>query len=57
MINTVKEKTGTIIRVGQNGVVWISGEKVEKAIKAIKMIDEKAHIVGLTDEIIKLLSD
>ena len=57
MINTVKEKTGTIIRVGQNGVVWISGEKVEKAIKAIKMIDEKAHIIGLTDEITKLLSD
>jgi len=57
MINTVKEKTETIIRVGQNGVVWISGENVEKAIKAIKMIDEKAHIVGLTDEIAKLLSE
>jgi exosome complex component RRP4 len=57
MINTVKEKTGTMIRVGQNGVVWIFGENVEKAIKAIKMIDEKAHIIGLTDEITKLLSD
>ncbi len=57
MINTVKEKTGTIIRVGQNGVVWVSGEKIEKAVKAIKMIEEKAHIVGLTDEISKLLSD
>ncbi|MDI6825757.1 MAG: exosome complex RNA-binding protein Rrp4 [Candidatus Aenigmarchaeota archaeon] len=57
MINIVKEKTGTTIRVGQNGVVWISGEKVEKAIKVIKMIDEKAHIIGLTDEISKLLSD
>lgn len=57
MINIIKEKTGTIIRVGQNGVVWISGEKIEKAIKAVKMIDEKAHIIGLTDEITKLLSD
>jgi exosome complex component RRP4 len=57
MINTVKEKTKTIIRVGQNGVVWISGEKVDKAIKAIRMIDEKSHIIGLTDEIAKLLSD
>jgi len=57
MINTIKEKTRTIIRVGQNGVVWISGEKVDKAIKAIKMIDEKSHILGLTDEISKLLSD
>ncbi len=57
MINTIKEKTGTIIRVGQNGVVWISGEKIDKAIKAIKLIEEKSHIVGLTDEITKLLSD
>jgi len=57
MINTIKERTGTMIRVGQNGVVWISGEKVDKAIKAIKMIDEKAHTLGLTDEISKLLSD
>jgi len=57
MINTIKEKTNTIIRVGQNGIVWISGEKIEKAIKAVKMIDEKSHIFGLTDEISKLLSD
>jgi len=57
MINTIKEKTKTIIRVGQNGVVWISGEKVNKAIRAIKLIEEKSHIIGLTDEITKLLSD
>jgi exosome complex component RRP4 len=57
MISTIKEKTKTIIRVGQNGVVWISGEKVDKAIKAIKLIEEKSHIIGLTDEITKLLSD
>jgi len=57
MINTIKEKTKTIIRVGQNGVVWISGEKINKAIKAVKLIEEKSHIVGLTDEITKLLSD
>jgi len=57
MINTIKEKTKTIIRVGQNGVVWISGEKLNKAIKAIKLIEEKSHIIGLTDEITKLLSD
>ncbi len=57
MINTIKEKTKTIIRVGQNGVVWINGEKIEKAIKAIKLIDKKSHVLGLTDEISKLLSD
>lgn len=57
MINTIKEKTKTIIRVGQNGVVWISGEKIDKAIKAVELIEKKSHIVGLTEEITKLLSD
>ena len=57
MINTIKEKTKTVIRVGQNGVVWISGEKIEKAIKAIMMIDKRSHVIGLTEEITKLLSD
>ncbi|KYK35672.1 MAG: hypothetical protein AYK18_02805 [Theionarchaea archaeon DG-70] len=57
MINTIKEKTNTMIRVGQNGVVWVSGEKIHKAVKAIKMIDEKSHIIGLTEEITKLLSE
>lgn len=56
MVNLIKERTNTIIRVGQNGVVWVSGEKVEKAIKSIKMIEEKSHVYGLTDEISKLLS-
>ena len=56
MVNLIKEKTGTVIRVGQNGLVWLDGEKVEKAIKAIKLIDEKSHIYGLTEGISKLLS-
>ncbi len=57
MVNLIKEKTKTIIRVGQNGIVWVSGENTDKAILAIKTIDEKSHIYGLTDEITKLLSD
>lgn len=57
MINIIKERTGTMIRVGQNGVVWISGENIDKAIKAIRIIEEKSHIVGLTEEISKFLSD
>jgi len=55
MVNMIKEKTNTIIRAGQNGIVWISGDSIEKAIKAIKMIDEKSHVYGLTDEISKFL--
>ncbi|MBS3052656.1 MAG: S1 RNA-binding domain-containing protein [Candidatus Aenigmarchaeota archaeon] len=56
MINMIKDKTKTTIRVGQNGIVWISGEDIDKAIKAIKLIEEKSHIYGLTNEIEKLLS-
>ena len=56
MVTLIKEKTGTIIRVGQNGLVWVSGENVDKAIKAIKTIEQKSHIFGLTEEISKLLS-
>jgi len=57
MINSIKEKTKTIIRVGQNGVIWLTGQDIEKAIDAIKMIDEKSHIFGLTDKINIFLSD
>jgi len=56
MVTMIKEKTGTIIRVGQNGLVWISGQNIDKAIKAVKMIEQKSHIFGLTEEISKLLS-
>ncbi len=57
MVNLIKEKTKTMIRVGQNGVVWIDGENIDKAVKSIKLIEEKSHIFGLTDEISRMLSD
>jgi exosome complex component RRP4 len=56
MVNLIKDKTKTVIRVGQNGLVWVSGENVTKAVKAIKMVEQKSHIYGLTEEISKLLS-
>jgi len=58
MISIIKETTDCRISVGQNGLVWISGTNQEKerlAVEAIKLIDEKAHIPGLTDEIKKFL--
>jgi|TARA_Y100000310_G_scaffold345794_1_gene470034 exosome complex component RRP4 len=57
MITLVKEATQCRITVGQNGVVWIQGEPDQetKAVEAIRMIDEKAHIEGLTDEMKKFL--
>ncbi len=57
MINSIKDQTKTIIRVGQNGVVWLTGEHIEKAMDSIKLIDEKSHIFGLTDKINNFLSD
>ena len=57
MINAIKEKTNTIIVVGQNGLVWLTGVDIKKAIEAIEMIDEKSHIFGLTDKINEFLCD
>jgi exosome complex component RRP4 len=56
MISMVKEKTGCQITVGQNGIIWIKGEGIEKEIlakKAIEFIVEKSFISGLTEEVEK----
>lgn len=54
MINMIKEKTGCNITVGQNGLVWIKGDKIEDELfvrKAINFISENAHSTGLTEEV------
>lgn len=57
MITMIKDKTGCKIIVGQNGVVWIQGtpEAEMLAYQAINLIQEKAHMEGLTDEVSKFL--
>ena len=57
MINMIKEKTGCEITVGQNGLIWIKGtpEGELKAEKAVKLIEEKSHLEGLTDKVQKFL--
>ncbi len=55
MVNMIKEMTGTSIFVGANGYVWIGGDNVDIAIKAIHHIIKRAHLHGLTDEIKALL--
>jgi exosome complex component RRP4 len=57
MIELIKKKTGSEIYVGQNGVIWIKGNKKEKAIEAILNIEKEAHISGLTEKISKMLGD
>ncbi len=51
MISMVKNATGCRIIVGQNGLVWISGEPEAEivAVNAIKKIEDESHISGLTD--------
>lgn len=56
MINLIKDKTGCSISVGQNGVIWIQGNKENLAARAILEIDRNSQISGLTDHIGKLLS-
>jgi exosome complex component RRP4 len=56
MINMIKEETGCNITVGQNGLIWIKGEKIENELRAkrvIEFINEKFFIHGLTDEVKK----
>lgn len=56
MINMIKDETKCNITVGQNGLVWIKGDKVEDELyakKAILFVTEKSFTSGLTDEVKK----
>jgi len=52
MVYMIKQATDCRILVGQNGVVWLSGEDPKMELLAqdtIKMIERDAHLQGLTD--------
>lgn len=53
MIGLVKQATDCQITVGQNGLIWIDGEPEQErmAIDTIRMIEEQAHVPGLTEKI------
>lgn len=57
MISMIKDATGCQIVVGQNGVIWLSGEPEKEiiAVETIKKIESESHKSGLTDEISKHL--
>jgi len=55
-INLIKEHTKCDITVGQNGVIWISGESTDAELfakKAIMFIIENFFMEGLTEEMEK----
>ncbi len=51
MVGMIKQATGCNIIVGQNGWIWLDGtpEGEVVAVKAIKKVEEEAHLGGLTD--------
>jgi exosome complex component RRP4 len=56
MIKLIKDETGCNITVGQNGFVWIRGNKIEDELlakKAILFVTDKSFISGLTDAVNK----
>ena len=58
MIQTIESGTHAQITIGQNGLVVVSCEDSDgllKAIKAIELVDEKAHVANLTDQINDML--
>ena len=57
MVETIKNHTDTHIIIGQNGVVWLDGEKIDMACKAIQLVDKESHKKGLTDKVEKLLKE
>jgi exosome complex component RRP4 len=60
MISMLKEASDCRIMVGQNGIVWISGQDSDKELlveKTIRLIEERSHERGLTDVVSKYLED
>jgi len=56
MINLIKDETKCNITVGQNGLVWIKGDKIEDELyakEAILFVTEKSFTSGLTEEVQK----
>ena len=56
MIKLIKDNTGCNITVGQNGMIWIKGDKIDDELfakKAIKFIESNSFISGLTEEVEK----
>lgn len=58
MIQMIEVATNAAVTIGQNGWVVVSCETPEgllKAKKAIEMVDQKAHVANLTDQIKEML--
>ena len=58
MIQMIEMSTDAAVTIGQNGWVVVSCESAEgllKAKKAIEMVNDKAHVANLTDQVKEML--
>ena len=57
MIQAIEGATNSSITIGQNGWVIVSNDETNgllKAIEAIRLVDEQAHVANLTDKVNKM---
>ena len=59
MIKSIEFGTGSKLSVGQNGLVVVIGppESIDKATRAIKMVEDDAHLPDLTEKIQQFLEN
>jgi exosome complex component RRP4 len=55
MITLIREKTGSTVSVGQNGLVWVKGGDIDLASNAVRMVEREAPTSGLTDRVTEYL--
>ena len=58
MIQSIEAATNAMVTIGQNGWVVVSCESAEgllKAKKAVQMVDRKAHVANLSDQVKSML--
>ncbi|MDY6776471.1 MAG: exosome complex RNA-binding protein Rrp4 [Candidatus Nanohaloarchaea archaeon] len=49
MVELIKDETDTMIVVGQNGRVWVEGDREGLAVDAVRKVASEAHRDGLTE--------
>jgi len=58
MIQTIEASTNATITIGQNGLIVVSSNETNgllKALAAIRMVEEQAHLADLTNKMKKML--
>jgi len=60
MVSMIKDETKCNITVGQNGLIWISGDKIEDELlakDAIMFVAQRSFVHGLTDKVKEWFED